>query len=124
MTDPTTLSAGRKPARRNWPVVLLIALMILGASAWRLHRYMVATGLLPIPFDRPAALQVVQQLNNNTLTPNKDGIVKLPPSLAKASVDAEVYVTTDPAGITWILFRTWRGKGCNLRGMAYRSTPS
>ena len=38
-------------------------------------------------------------------------------------VDNVAYVTTQPGGSRLILFRTWRGKGSNLRGILYTDGP-
>jgi hypothetical protein len=75
-------------------------------------------------FRQSSAGDVAAQILNKSLVPNAAGVVKLPPPLASNSCDGKVYVTVHPTGTTWILFPTWRGKGANLRGYLYRSTPS
>jgi hypothetical protein len=76
-------------------------------------------------FRQSSAGAVTAQVLNKTLVPDAAGVVKLPAPLAFNSCDGKVYVTVDhTTGTTWILFPTWRGKGANLRGYLYRSTPS
>ena len=75
-------------------------------------------------FSERAAVPVTAAVLNGTLAPNSVGIVKLPASLASNSCDGRIYVTVDASGTTWILFPTWRGKGCNVRAYLYRSTPA
>jgi hypothetical protein len=77
-----------------------------------------------VSFDLKRAEQVAAQVATGTLTPDNDGVVKLPPAFANLSIRDEAYVTTDAGGTTWILFRTWQGKGMNLRGHLHRSTPA
>jgi hypothetical protein len=75
-------------------------------------------------FRQSSAGVVTAQVLNNTLVPNTAGVVKLPGTLASNSCDGKVYVTVDSTGTTWVLFPTWRGKGRNIQGYLYRSTPS
>ncbi|MGA2501408.1 MAG: hypothetical protein ABSH20_27015 [Tepidisphaeraceae bacterium] len=81
-------------------------------------------GLIPISFDRKAAATVCSQVVSGILKPDVHGVVKLPPASAGLSISGEIYVTTDASGTVWVLFRTWVGKGCNLHGYLYRSTPA
>ena len=109
---------------RRW-LIALVALLLTGiACAWTLNRVGVAIGLLEISFDESLGKRVVQAITAKTLIPGANGIVKLPPQLAKVSAYGEVTVTSDPTGGSIILFRTWVGKGCNLRGLVHRSAPA
>ena len=99
-------------------------LLTLGVGTWKVQHFLLDTGFLEISFDDTLGKQAVQGILTNTLMPDASGIVRLPPNLAKLTVDGEVCVTADASGATVILFRTWRGKGCNLRGRLYRSAPA
>ena len=122
-----TVDDNLKPSKRRLIRRLLIAGGVIAASA-----ILVALiGFLFLwwafsenSFSKRAAGAVVTQVMNGTLVPNGVGIVRLPPALASNSCDGQVYVTVDPAGTTWILFPTSQGKGSNLLGYLYRSTPA
>jgi hypothetical protein len=72
-------------------------------------------------FDQQLASKAVTQILNGTLKPDANGIVKLPSALASTGLNGKVYVTTDAAGTTFILFEEVEGRGMNLVGELYHS---
>jgi len=81
-----------------------------------------ALGLSEISFDQKAATALCGQVVAGALKPDANGIIKLPAIASGLSLRGEAYSRTDASGTTWVLFRTWQGKGANLRGYLYRST--
>ena len=125
---PETGREGRRLKRRRiftWlGIIAGFALALLIGAVVLLRLFLVHVGLVEHSFDQKLADQVVTQVANGTLKAAPGGVITLPPALAPASLYGQAYVTIDPAGQTWILFRTWQGKGSNLYGYLYHSTPA
>jgi hypothetical protein len=102
-------------------VVAVASLLAVGSAA--LFYYIMAISG-KISFDLKASNAIASQVASGALKPNAYGVIKLPASAAKLSLYCEVYTTMDFSGTTWVLFRTWQGKGSKLRGYLYRSTPA
>ena len=81
-------------------------------------------GAAGISFERQAANLGVGQVDNGALKPDANGRVKLNGALAHLSKYGEIYVTRNCSGTVWVLFPTSEGKGSNLRGYLYCSTPA
>ena len=68
----------------------------------------------------PAAREkIAQDLQTGKLKPDAQGVVRLPPDSANASIGGRAFITTNRTGSSWVLLRTWRGKGANLEGYLY-----
>ncbi len=57
------------------------------------------------------------QIFDGEITPGEHGLCELSESINV--IENEAYVTTKNDGTKLILFRTWRGKGSNLKGYLY-----
>ena len=52
---------------------------------------------------------------------DENGVCKI--ATKNNTVGNNAYVTTQPAGTKLVLFRTWQGKGSNVRGFLYTDGP-
>jgi hypothetical protein len=97
-------------------VSMLLILGIAGSAAvaFCIHQYVL----------RPAQARddVFTAFKEGAITPDADGVIVLPPSLAAASVDGKAYVTRESQQATWILFvKNHQGQGylfCTAPGHA------
>jgi len=64
---------------------------------------------------------VIQKVIKLELLPDDQGMLFLPPELVPISRHGKVYVTKKEDGLVLIAFRTWVGKGHNMRGYLYSS---
>jgi hypothetical protein len=114
---------GRKRVIRRWLVGFAIGLVGIAAAL------LLAAGLLywivlgETSFKPAKANAVVSGVMNHTLAPDAVGVINLPPTLSGASCDGRAYVRVEASGTTWILIRTWQGKGGNLKGYVFCSAP-
>jgi hypothetical protein len=102
-------------------VIALAALVAVGSAALFYYIFSIRGN---ISFDLKSSTAIAAQVASGALKPNAYGVVKLPAPTAKLSLYGEIYSTVDSSGTTWVLFRTWQGKGSNLHGYLYRSTPA
>ena len=64
-----------------------------------------------------------QAFQSGKLKPDARGVIQLPSDLAHLSLGGQAFVTTNRTA-TWLLLRTWRGKGANLTGYLYAPGPA
>jgi hypothetical protein len=102
-------------------VIALACLVAVGSAALFYYIFAVRDN---ISFDLKPSSAIAAQVVTGAMKPDAYGVVKLPASAGKLSLNGEIYATMDSSGITWVLFRTWQGKGSNLHGYLYRSTPA
>ncbi len=83
------------------------------------------TGLPMLGCEQPVSLTLLDQtaadIFDDTITVDDSGKCSI--DVRNNAIDNAGYVTTQPDGSKLILFRTWPGKGTNLRGILYTNGP-
>ena len=86
--------------------------------------------------DKDLYLQVIARIRSGEIkTDGEKGIkpltgnirlvesASLPADLQKASIDGNIYIFRSSPGQLFVIFKTWRGKGYNMKGWLYAAVP-
>jgi hypothetical protein len=72
--------------------------------------------------DRNRCIKVVNEIEKEKIVIPKSGIIKLPVPYTDLSLDGIVYANKNTSR-TAVAFKTWQGKGKNMRGFIHLSAP-
>jgi len=72
--------------------------------------------------DQSRCIEVVNKIADNEIVIPDSGIVKLPASYKDLSAGGIVYANKNTNRVA-VAFKTWRGKGRNMRGFLYLTSP-
>ena len=88
----------------------------------------IVTVILHLPFagcDRSSPISILDktasEIFDGEIAADENGVCKI--AAKNNAVGNNAYVTTQPDGTKLVLFRTWQGKGSNLRGFLYTDGP-
>lgn len=103
---------------------LVVALAVAGATVYIVSIFAGLLGVLPpLWFKRPVYLRVVQAIQQGKLTSKSYVISSLPLMYKGVAPRDKVLCERNPNGRLLVLFPTWYGRGSDLQGYLYCSSP-
>jgi hypothetical protein len=104
-------------------VTLGAGLLLIGALSYLVTLAGGLTGLLPpLRLKRAGYMRVLEALQQGELAASRPA-VRLPPSYRGIAADDTVFYERRADGRLLVLFPTWRGRGDDLQGYLYCSSP-
>lgn len=104
--------------RVRWVVLVVTATALLAAGGCQRR----STPASELARRRGVYAVIVTGLQKGELVPDASGTVALPKGLIAASVDGQVLVASR-SDLLLVVFKTWRGKACNMQGFLFASRP-
>jgi hypothetical protein len=97
--------------------------VVLGAALLVATMYAIYTGRDEFVRNRRIYELVVEGVQSGKIATGNQCVVDLPPSLEKASVSGQVYVSRVPSNNFVVVFETWRGGRGDMAGYLYTERP-